>query len=93
MGDERFWFWCRACGELCQPHPLSPLYKRASPNHYTPKYHEPTAPSTKTPTPTRVQVDGGVGVANIKEIAEAGADFFVAGSAILKNPRTQEVRG
>jgi hypothetical protein len=37
-------------------------------------------------------VDGGVGVANIKEIAEAGADFFVAGSAILKNPRTQEVR-
>lgn len=37
-------------------------------------------------------MDGGVGVANIKEIAEAGADFFVAGSAILKNPRTQEVR-
>lgn len=31
-----------------------------------------------------------MGVANIKEIAEAGADFFVAGSAILKNPRTQE---
>lgn len=33
-----------------------------------------------------------MGVANIKEIAEAGADFFVAGSAILKNPRTQDVR-
>ena len=33
-----------------------------------------------------------MGVANIKDIAEAGADFFVAGSAILKNPRTQEAR-
>ena len=38
----------------------------------------------------RLEVDGGVGVANIKEIAEAGADFFVAGSAILKNPRTKD---
>ena len=32
----------------------------------------------------RIEVDGGVGVANIKEVAEAGADMFVAGSAILK---------
>lgn len=38
----------------------------------------------------RLQVDGGCGVANIKEIAEAGADMFVAGSAILKEPRTQD---
>jgi len=38
----------------------------------------------------RLEVDGGVGVANIKEVAEAGADMFVAGSAILKNPRTQD---
>eukprot|EP01038_Epipyxis_sp_PR26KG_P008869 gene8869-11963_t len=38
----------------------------------------------------RLEVDGGVGVANIKEIAEAGADMFVAGSAILKNPRTKD---
>lgn len=38
----------------------------------------------------RLQVDGGVTAANIKEIAEAGADMFVAGSAILKNPRTQD---
>lgn len=38
----------------------------------------------------RLEVDGGCGVANIKEIAEAGADMFVAGSAILKNPRTKE---
>merc|ERR1719230_120668 len=35
----------------------------------------------------RLEVDGGCGVANIKEIAEAGADMFVAGSAILKEPR------
>jgi ribulose-phosphate 3-epimerase len=31
----------------------------------------------------RLQVDGGVKVDNIKEIAEAGADMFVAGSAIF----------
>ena len=30
----------------------------------------------------RLEIDGGVGVANIREIAEAGADTFVAGSAI-----------
>jgi ribulose-phosphate 3-epimerase len=38
----------------------------------------------------RLEVDGGVTPANIKEIAEAGADMFVAGSAILKNPRTKD---
>jgi len=38
----------------------------------------------------RLEVDGGCGVANIQEIAEAGADMFVAGSAILKEPRTQD---
>lgn len=37
-----------------------------------------------------MQVDGGCGVANIKDIAEAGADMFVAGSAIFNNPRTQD---
>ena len=31
----------------------------------------------------RLEVDGGVGVANIAEIARAGADTFVAGSAIF----------
>jgi len=35
----------------------------------------------------RLEIDGGVKVDNIKEIAEAGVDFFVAGSAILKEPR------
>ena len=35
---------------------------------------------------TRLQVDGGVGVQNIAEIATAGADTFVAGSAIFSQP-------
>ena len=30
-----------------------------------------------------LEIDGGVGVGNIKEIAEAGVDMFVAGSAIF----------
>ncbi|WP_435236152.1 ribulose-phosphate 3-epimerase [Psychromonas sp. PT13] len=34
----------------------------------------------------RLQVDGGVKTDNIKEIAEAGADMFVAGSAIFNEP-------
>ncbi|MDP6967762.1 MAG: ribulose-phosphate 3-epimerase [Gammaproteobacteria bacterium] len=34
----------------------------------------------------RLQVDGGVGVNNIAEIAQAGADTFVAGSAIFNTP-------
>jgi ribulose-phosphate 3-epimerase len=32
---------------------------------------------------TRLEIDGGVKVDNIKEIAAAGADTFVAGSAIF----------
>jgi len=31
----------------------------------------------------RLEVDGGVGIDNIREIADAGADMFVAGSAIF----------
>ena len=38
----------------------------------------------------RLEIDGGVKVDNIKEICEAGVDMFVAGSAILKEPRTVE---
>ncbi len=34
----------------------------------------------------RLQVDGGVKANNIAEIAEAGADMFVAGSAIFSQP-------
>ncbi|MDB2553072.1 ribulose-phosphate 3-epimerase [Gammaproteobacteria bacterium] len=33
----------------------------------------------------RLEVDGGVGVNNIREIAAAGADMFVAGSAIFNS--------
>ena len=33
--------------------------------------------------PIRLEVDGGIGVANIGEVAAAGADTFVAGSAIF----------
>jgi ribulose-phosphate 3-epimerase len=31
----------------------------------------------------RLEIDGGVKISNIREIAEAGADTFVAGSAIF----------
>jgi ribulose-phosphate 3-epimerase len=38
----------------------------------------------------RLEIDGGVKVDNIREVAEAGVDMMVAGSAILKEPRTME---
>ncbi|WP_445939340.1 ribulose-phosphate 3-epimerase, partial [Pseudomonas sp.] len=34
----------------------------------------------------RLEIDGGVNVQNIREIAAAGADTFVAGSAIFNQP-------
>jgi ribulose-phosphate 3-epimerase len=34
----------------------------------------------------RLEIDGGVNVSNIRAIAEAGADTFVAGSAIFNTP-------
>ena len=36
--------------------------------------------------PIRLEIDGGVGVKNIRDIAQAGADTFVAGSAIFNAP-------
>ncbi|EIJ41883.1 ribulose-phosphate 3-epimerase [Beggiatoa alba B18LD] len=36
--------------------------------------------------PIRLEVDGGVKIDNIRQIAEAGADTFVAGSAIFNTP-------
>lgn len=36
--------------------------------------------------PIRLEIDGGVGPGNIAEIARAGADTFVAGSAIFNQP-------
>lgn len=40
---------------------------------------------------TRLEIDGGVNVDNIAEIAEAGADTFVAGSAIFNQDDYQQV--
>jgi len=40
---------------------------------------------------TRLEVDGGVGVANIRAVAEAGANTFVSGSAIFGAPNYSEV--
>ena len=39
----------------------------------------------------RLEIDGGVNVKNIREIAAAGADTFVAGSAIFNTPDYAEV--
>ncbi|MFT2091919.1 ribulose-phosphate 3-epimerase [Paraglaciecola sp. 2405UD69-4] len=39
----------------------------------------------------RLEIDGGVKVDNIRAIAEAGADMFVAGSAIFGQPDYQNV--
>ncbi|HET8706620.1 MAG TPA: ribulose-phosphate 3-epimerase, partial [Pseudomonadales bacterium] len=41
--------------------------------------------------PIRLEVDGGVGVQNIREIAQAGADTFVAGSAIFNASNYKDV--
>lgn len=41
--------------------------------------------------PIRLEVDGGVGLTNIREIAQAGADTFVSGSAIFNTPDYREV--
>lgn len=38
----------------------------------------------------RLEVDGGITLQNIRQVAEAGADTFVAGSAIFKPPRSLE---
>jgi len=36
---------------------------------------------------THIQVDGGISELNVEEIAADGADCFVAGSAVFRNPR------
>lgn len=38
----------------------------------------------------RLEIDGGVNVENIRSIADAGADTFVAGSAIFNSPDYQQ---
>ena len=44
----------------------------------------------RTGKPIRLEIDGGVKADNIAQIAAAGADTFVAGSAIFNAPRTRE---
>jgi ribulose-phosphate 3-epimerase len=39
----------------------------------------------ESPHSIRLEIDGGVGVGNIREIADASADMFVAGSAIFNS--------
>ena len=56
-----------------------------------PKLREARALIDAAGLPTRLEVDGGVSAANIREIAEAGADTFVAGSAIFNQPGYQAV--
>lgn len=55
------------------------------------KLREARARISASGLPIRLEVDGGVGVKNIREIAEAGADTFVAGSAIFNAPDYAEV--
>jgi ribulose-phosphate 3-epimerase len=55
------------------------------------KLREARAKIDASGLPIRLEVDGGVGVKNIREIAEAGADTFVAGSAIFNAPDYAEV--
>ncbi len=53
------------------------------------KLREARAKIDASGRPIRLEIDGGVNVNNIREIAEAGADTFVAGSAIFNTPDYQ----
>lgn len=55
------------------------------------KLREARARITASGLPIRLEVDGGVSIKNIREIAEAGADTFVAGSAIFNAPDYADV--
>lgn len=39
---------------------------------------------------TRLEVDGGIGKKNVREVMEAGADVFVAGSAVFRKRSIEE---
>ena len=41
---------------------------------------------------TDIQVDGGVTAANVRTLIEAGANVFVAGSAVFKNDAAANVK-
>ena len=40
---------------------------------------------------TRLEIDGGIKLDNIREVADAGADTFVSGSAIFGQPDYSEI--
>jgi ribulose-phosphate 3-epimerase len=48
-----------------------------------PKIRAVRARLDAAPNPVRLEVDGGIGLHNIRAVAEAGADTFVAGSALF----------
>lgn len=50
------------------------------------KLHDIRQRITASGRDIRLEIDGGVKVNNIREIAQAGADMFVAGSAIFDQP-------
>lgn len=54
------------------------------------KLREARARISASGLPIRLEVDGGVGVGNIAEIAAAGADAFVAGSAIFGAAKAED---
>ena len=39
-----------------------------------------------------IQVDGGIGLSNVKAVWEAGAEVFVAGTAVFRGDIEQNVR-
>ena len=55
------------------------------------RHYERRAEDQGVAADIRLEIDGGVNVNNIREIAAAGADTFVAGSAIFNAPDYQEV--
>jgi len=58
--------------------------------HTLHKLREARARIIASNLPIRLEVDGGVGVGNIAEIAAAGADAFVAGSAIFGAAKAED---
>jgi ribulose-phosphate 3-epimerase len=56
-----------------------------------PKLREARSLIDASGLPIRLEVDGGVSPSNISEIAAAGADTFVAGSAIFNQPDYNKV--
>jgi ribulose-phosphate 3-epimerase len=40
--------------------------------------------------PIELEVDGGIHLQNISQVAQAGADILVAGSAVFKSPDARE---